>query len=158
MVSIPLSVIINLVKYPLPSPPERHELSAKFQTCPLGASRRGGESTSSYLLNQTSTLTPSTGRRPFCTFNKFKQFSDWVGVSVKCFNNRGDEHSGPLSPSWLMGDVRPPTAPAAGSRRRLMHCWENLRRSPAPRGRGLTVFATLLSVPLSAAPKFIIGK
>lgn len=47
------------------------------------------KSISSYLLNQTSTFTPSTGSRPFCTFNKFKQFSNWVKVYVKVLQQHG---------------------------------------------------------------------
>lgn len=136
MVSIPLSVIINLVKYPLPSPSERHELSAQFQTYPLSTSRWRGRSTSSYLLHQTSTFPPSTGSRPFCTFNKFKQFSNWVKVYVKYFNNMGNEDTGLLSENWLMEGVKSQNVHNSGFLQcRLMHCWENLEKFPIT-GRG----------------------
>lgn len=137
MVSIPLSVIINLVKYPLPSPSERHELSAKFQTYPLNTSRWWGESISSYLLNQTSTFPPSTGSRPFCTFNKFKQFSNWVKVYVKYFNNMGNEDTGLLSENWLMEGMKSQNAHNSGFLQCcLMHCWENLEKFPITGGGG----------------------
>lgn len=143
--SIPLSVIINLVKYPLPSPSERRELSAKFQTYPL-THPAWGEGTSSALLNQTSTFTPSTGSRPFCTFNKFKQFSNWVRVYVKYFNNMGNEDTGLLSENRLMEDTKSQSALNGGFLPRcLMHCWENLEKFPLAGGGGLTVFAFAVS-------------
>lgn len=163
--SIPLSVIINLVKYPLPSPSERHELSAQFQTYPLSTSRWRGRSTSSYLLHQTSTFPPSTGSRPFCTFNKFKQFSNWVKVYVKYFNNMGNEDTGLLSENWLMEGVKSQNAHNSGFLQcRLMHCWENLEKFPITgrggggRGEAGWQFLPLLSVPLWEAPKFIMPR
>lgn len=66
VVSIPLSVIINLVKYPLPSPHDRHELRAKFQTDPLNTSRWGEKKAhpAIYLIKHLLSLHPR-GVGPF---------------------------------------------------------------------------------------------
>lgn len=146
MVSIPLSVIINLVKYPLPSPYERHELSAKFQSSPLNTSRWEEKKAPSSLPNQTSTFTPSAGRRPFCTFNKFRQFSNWVKVYVKRFNNMGNKDTGLLSWNWLMEGAKSQNAHHGGfSQSCLMHCWEHLEKFSITGGGGLTVSAFAVS-------------
>lgn len=96
-----------------------------------------GKSIANYLLNQTPTFTPSTGSRPFCTFDKFKQFSKWVKVYVKVLQQHGKyRHWSSVSElvngrreiskraqQWVLTEL-------------LMHCWENLERFSITVGEG----------------------
>lgn len=87
------------------------------------------------LLNQTSTFPPSAGSGPLCTLNRFEQFSICVKVCAKCFYDRENEDSGPLSRKRLMEDAQPQTRAAVG-RAQLPNALLGKRRGAPRLGRG----------------------